>query len=269
MTEMLVTTDLSERSDVAMARAISLSQTLPANLTILYVIESGLPDEVADALQLTAEPLLRKRIAELSGQGEFEFAVRIERGQDWAAISQMAQEGSFDLIVMGVHRHTSREMTRGSTIDRVIRVSGRPVLIVKSPAAGAYNHILAAVDFSLPSRRAVELAAKLAPDAALRLIHVYDGPLAGIFSGESEDEKIDRLQDMLAAEASGMSEPPEIVVKKGQIIGTLHDQVRDWPADLLVLGTHGRTGVGLAMLGSVAEEFVASSPCDLLVVKAW
>ncbi|MDH3741124.1 MAG: universal stress protein [Hyphomicrobiales bacterium] len=66
-----------------------------------------------------------------------------------------------------------------------------------------------------------------------------------------------------------MSEPPEIVVKKGQVVGTLHDQVRDWPADLLVFGTHGRTGVGLAMLGSVAEEFVANSPCGLLIVKAW
>ena len=269
MTELLVATDLSERSDIAMARAISLSKTLPANLTILYVIESDLPDEVADALQLTAEPLLRKRIVELSGQGEFEFAVRIERGQDWAAISQMAQEGSFDLIWMGADRHSSREMTRGSTIDRVVRVSGRPVLIVKSPAAGAYKHILAAVDFSLPSRHAADLAAKLGPDAVLRLIHVYDGPLAGIFSGESEEEKIGRLHVTQVAQTPSMSEPPEIVVKKGQIIGTLHDQVRDWPADLLVLGTHGRTGVGLAMLGSVAEEFVASSPCDLLVVKAW
>ncbi len=270
MKNLLVATDMSDRSDIAVARAISLSKTLPAEVTVLYVIEADLPDGVASALSETAEPLLRKRVAELSDKGDVDVAIRVDRGRDWAQIIEVAQKGSFDLIVMGAHRPTSREMTRGSTIDRVVRESGLPVLIAKGVRDEGYRHILAAVDFSLPSRQAAELAASLSISAKLRLIHVYKEPLAGMFGAESEEDQVNRLEHMLVGEAPAMDEEfPELVVKQGEPVKVLYDEVHDWPADLLVLGTHGRTGVGLAMLGSVAEQFVASPPCDILIVKAW
>ncbi len=269
MRKLLVATDLSERSDIALARAIALAQQLPAELTVLYVVESDLPDEVAQTLLDAADPVLRKRITALSDQGKLDPTIRIERGRDWALISEMAQDGAHDVIVMGAHRPTWRELTRGSTLDRVIRLSGVPVLIAATKGTKPYQQILAGVDFSLPSRRAVALAASFDGDATLRLVHVYNEPLGGILAVQSEQERVSAIEQMLADEIGNRDQRQQVVIKHGEIIGALYDEARSWPADLLVLGTHGRTGVGLAILGSIAEQFVADPPCDLLVVKAW
>lgn len=61
----------------------------------------------------------------------------------------------------------------------------------------------------------------------------------------------------------------ERVVREGAPHEVIHKHVADLGTDLLVLGTHGRTGVAHALLGSVAEGFLTDPPCDVVAVKAW
>ena len=61
----------------------------------------------------------------------------------------------------------------------------------------------------------------------------------------------------------------EKVMRVGGPQEVIHGQVVERGADLLVLGTHGRTGVAHALLGSVAEWFLTNPPCDIVAVKAW
>lgn len=67
------------------------------------------------------------------------------------------------------------------------------------------------------------------------------------------------------------SEAPhcETVIEEGMVREVLRDQVADFKPDLIAIGTHGRTGIAHAMLGSVAEDLLADAPADVLAVKAW
>ena len=59
------------------------------------------------------------------------------------------------------------------------------------------------------------------------------------------------------------------VMQEGSAQEVLHRQISRLEPDLLVIGTHGRTGVAHAFLGSVAEDLLRAPPCDVLAVKAW
>jgi len=60
---------------------------------------------------------------------------------------------------------------------------------------------------------------------------------------------------------------PEIVTSGYHVADTIAQLARDWNADLLVIGTHGRRGVNRLLIGSVAERVVRMSPCPLLLVR--
>ena len=62
---------------------------------------------------------------------------------------------------------------------------------------------------------------------------------------------------------------PRRIVKQGEAVAVLRDEVSNLRPDLLVFGTHGRVGLSHMLIGSVAEAILNQPPCDFLVVKAW
>jgi nucleotide-binding universal stress UspA family protein len=136
------------------------------------------------------------------------------------------------------------------------------------------NRILCAVDFSEPSRAAMCEAAQLARhfDADLELFHVY--PLPMHLDGTVEPVQIDELlawiDRTLAAwqrEAIGFGAPR--VKTRAVQGGAWHEIVaraEESDADLIVVGTHGRTGLRHALVGSVAERVVRHAGCRVLTV---
>jgi universal stress protein A len=141
-----------------------------------------------------------------------------------------------------------------------------------------YAKILCPVDFSEPSREALVAAADLARtfDASLTLVHVYQLPLAAVpemsvdpelygMMGKRADEELARLTQ----EALGLGVRR---VESTRLEGVAWDVIvklaRDGRVDLVVMGTHGRTGLRHALLGSVAERVVRHASCPVLVVRA-
>ena len=62
---------------------------------------------------------------------------------------------------------------------------------------------------------------------------------------------------------------PRRIVKQGEAVAVLRDEVSNLRPDLLVLGTHGQVGLSYMLIGSVAEAILNQPSCDVLVVKAW
>jgi nucleotide-binding universal stress UspA family protein len=140
--------------------------------------------------------------------------------------------------------------------------------------------ILCAVDFSEPSREALHYAADLAArfGADLVLLHVYQLP------GYAFPEGIvlagpEVLADLLGRiDASLQSWRTEAVARGANRVEITTAQGAPWSEivrtageggyDLVVVGTHGRTGLGHALLGSVAERVVRKAPCPVLTVRA-
>jgi nucleotide-binding universal stress UspA family protein len=141
-----------------------------------------------------------------------------------------------------------------------------------------WKRICCAVDFEAPSRMAMESAADLAKrlEAELTLVHVVAPPpplpsdAIVVMRGEAGDE-LDEADETLArwrVEAEARSgRPVHAVVVTGDPVEEILRQVHAAGSDLLVLGTHGRTGIARLAIGSVAERVARRSPCPVLLFR--
>jgi nucleotide-binding universal stress UspA family protein len=139
--------------------------------------------------------------------------------------------------------------------------------------------ILCATDFSSCANGALDLAVKTAKltGAKLRLLHVYEnpgqllpmggyvGPAADAF-GELRKQVTEQLSELARAQAGAGVEITEELVE-GMPHRTIIELAKQWKVDLIVLGTHGRTGLDRALTGSVAERVVRLAPCPVLVTR--
>jgi nucleotide-binding universal stress UspA family protein len=144
------------------------------------------------------------------------------------------------------------------------------------------TRILVPVDFSSHSDRAFRYALRLASrfGASVELIHVVDNPIAsGTWTAEEVYvpdllEMLDRLlreaERRLATlkfAAAGDGVSVETRVLTGQPAHTIVEHAETGGFDLVVMGTHGRTGVSHLFVGSVAERVVRRAPCPVLTVR--
>jgi nucleotide-binding universal stress UspA family protein len=143
-----------------------------------------------------------------------------------------------------------------------------------------FEKILVPVDFSESANHAVEFAIDLAKryQASLELAYVYQ-PAAyalpegyALITAEQLNEILAAFEQQLAAakaeaRAAGV-EKVEAVVLQGYPIREIVRRAEEQGADLIVMGTHGRSGIPRVFLGSVAENVLRSAPCPVLVVRA-
>lgn len=282
MKTIMVASDLSARSDRALTRGAMIADQHQARLVAVHVVDEELPAGMADRQVEDANRLLRASLVSLPKATERVSEVRIVVGEPYQTILAEAEKLDADLVVIGQHRKDFLlDLFRGSTGERIIRFGNRPVLVVKSAAAHRYVSLLAAVDFSPPSRRAVEVAVKLAPDSDLKLVHAFDIPFRGLLFGGASMEQLakrhqQQFQEMIEAQTRDFLSTLRVPVTLRQVIAreggpqeAVLAVVGETRADLLVVGTHGRSGVGRALLGSVAEGLLAQAPCDVLAVRGW
>ena len=143
-----------------------------------------------------------------------------------------------------------------------------------------YQRIMVAVDGSDTSNHGLREAIHLAKDqkAKLAIIHVIDivvvvgeGQFPGAYveaTREMARETVEQArQTAVAAGIEPEIQAREIVTTGYHVADTIAQFARDWKADLLVVGTHGRRGVSRLLLGSVAERVVRVAPCPLLLVR--
>jgi nucleotide-binding universal stress UspA family protein len=139
----------------------------------------------------------------------------------------------------------------------------------------SFRRILIALDESTIAAHALEVGTELATalKAHAALVHVVD-PTAGFQadSGIPAAEWVAALkregQLFLAAAALRTGEPPAWqFLREGKPADQILAAGHEWEADLIVIGTHGRSGVSRLVLGSTAESVVRHAPCPVLVIK--
>src|SRR5690606_26870744 len=105
----------------------------------------------------------------------------IEEGDAADAIRRTAEARGCDLIITGVARDEPfGRFILGGTVDRLLRISTVPVLVVKNRALEAYRDIVVATDFSAASRHSLEMALACFPGQKLTIFHAYDPPMKGL-----------------------------------------------------------------------------------------
>lgn len=275
----LVASDLSSRAKPAVQRAVQLADATGAKLAVLHVVEDDLVESRVREEISNAETFLSDQIAGLGAPSHAEVAV--VSGHAFHAIGEEARVREADLIVMGAHRRQFlRDVFVGTTIERVTRTAGRPVLMANSKTGERWRKVLIATDMSDASGHAARKAHELGllDGADVTFVHGY-APItrqmmthAGIpterVHAEAEKEfqstrrEIGRFIQSL--DLGDLSYNARIIEGVGaDAIAGLVEQAKP---DLLVIGTRGLSGVKRLFLGSVAQELMGSVDVDVLAV---
>lgn len=277
----LAATDFSPRSHLAIRRAGLLARATGAALTLVHIVDDDQPRELLQLETREAERILHDQIGAVPELLETNARPMVTAGDAFDGILRTATTIGADLIVMGAHRkQLLQDIFIGTTIERVIRLGAYPVLMVNQQPAQQYRAMLAAVDLSEHSAAALQRAVSLGliGEGSVTLLHAFFPYAKGMMirsgiSQDSIDEYIGSERQLVMDElakflvANDLAMPGHSVrVVEGRPFDVIADSVQELRPDVLVMGTHGRSGIVRALLGSVTEEALRSLDVDILAV---
>jgi nucleotide-binding universal stress UspA family protein len=227
-----------------------------------------------DPLQHYAEGLQARLEGQLGGlAGECEVHCRAEAGQASAVLHEATCGGDCLLAVGPTRRGRMGAALLGTTAQRVLHGARMPVLVLHGELATC-PRVLFCVDVGSPGALGM-VERGLAVIRALCTKEVVEARIL-LVVGLEMDLPIPGLHDHLASAARArldafLAELPEgvqveSVIRTGAPAREAVAEAAEWAAELVVVGTHGRTGAARALLGSVAEAIVRDAPCSVLVI---
>jgi nucleotide-binding universal stress UspA family protein len=269
----LLATDLSARGDRALDRAILLARQLRKPLIALHVIESQARALLSPQCpQSEREARARQALLRDLQDVAVDVKVLVKSGDPVRTLRQAADDSGCSMIVAGVARdETLGRILLGTTVERLVRESAVPVLVVKRRARRPYRNALVASDFSEGSRHALRAALGLLPATGLTLFHAFDLPSSR--KDEVTAKGFQRTAQEAAAEFLDATpeltgrDRPRVHVAAGLPERVLIAYADEQDYELLVTGTHGSTGLIRTAIGSVADVLIEKAPCDVLVVR--
>lgn len=282
----LVGTDFSAASDEALRQGYDLARDVGTTLIACHVVPELDTVDVLfphlgarntqhrDLLTEKAVAAVERQVVDRIGTAADVKPV-VDSGTPHAGLLAQADRVRAGLIVMGP----------GHTAERVLRHANVPAMIARPSGRGP---VIGATDFSDPSLPALELAAAEARrrGSRLLLLHVVDfgtfsfsstAGAAGVgppfvhgFPGMSPtaiDDVRTAAQDRLREALVRFGVDGEAMAEAGPAAQTIVAFAASVSAELVVVGTHGRTGLARLTLGSTAEAVSRSAPCSVLVVR--
>lgn len=287
---LLAATDFSAPARHALERAAQLAQMHPdSRLTLAHVSSAGALDKLrgllpGEARTLEAELLAKAKVdlAELATNLASRYDCRIDteltQGSALTALSELAETRQTDLLVMGARgAHFVREMLLGSTTERVLRKSRRPLLAVKQRPQAPYRRILAPIDFSMHAAVAINAAHAWLPDADIVLLHAFEVELESTFrlAGMNDDrihEYRIQARDAAIAEMDAFVAALDVPASQltrlfvhGEATLRILENEQSLDADLIVMGKHGQSVMEELLLGSVTQYVLTHSSSDVLI----
>ncbi len=291
MKRMLAGTDLSRYASRTEVRAAMLARELGSeSLDLLHVIGSPALEslrrllapthqETGQRLVDSAREQLARQADELVEKHGIPVTPILKIGHAHIEIVRHADAIDAGLVLLGDHGgNFARKLFLGSTADKLLRKLSRPVLIVKREPRGPYQRVLVPVDFSEPSRRAAEMALRIAPQADITLLHVFEVPFEGrMHHAGVDDETIlsyraeARVQANLAMQqfVSALEADDRVshLVEFGYAPTVILEKAEILEPDLIVMGKHGQSAWEDLLPGSVIRQVVREADCDVLVVS--
>jgi nucleotide-binding universal stress UspA family protein len=290
--------DFSDFSRRALDHAIAVAKWYGSRLSVLYVYHvptpmlvplTGLATTPVESLVLSAadrEALRQQAKAFVPAEAVGDVPVDVCVAEGDVAVEILAEAATADMVVMGTHGRSGFEhLVLGSATEKVLRKATCPLLTIPRAARDAtgavprlFHRIVAAVDFSDVSMRALAYALSLAEeaDAHLTVMHVIHVPeQIALWLGrgggvspvrEMTDASERRLRSAVADKVRPychVSERVEIGEPYREILRVADEQ----RADLVVLGAHGQNVVERMFVGSTAQQVVRHAACPVLTVR--
>ena len=271
----LVAVDLSEGADEALRQADALARRFAGPLYVCHVLPELLrvrmlfpqlqQQDAGDvqALERKAAEVVASRVEAVTGRSPDQYSVRTEVGSPHSGILEQTEQIRPGVLVLGAGRVT----------ERVVRYAPCPVLVARASPPGK---VLAATDFSDPSFPAVETAVSEAASrgVAVCLIHSIDLSPIMVTEIPMPSLSVDVIRDLQTGARKRLQKSlrdfdtgGECFVGEGNAASDILQAAQNIPAELVVVGTRGRTGLARLALGSVAEAVVSRAHCSVLVMR--
>ncbi|MCB0279405.1 MAG: universal stress protein [Calditrichaeota bacterium] len=292
--KILFPTDFSDCAEHAFKSAIKMAKRYDADLEVLHV--SVLP--VSDPYSLgyyypdstEAKHMLEKHVKNelkrtIQDQGikDIKITTKQMTGLSPApVILKYAKEQEFDMLVIGTHGRTGfRHAVLGSVAEEIVRLAPCSVMTVGShyeAKSDAENKILVPIDFSSHSKTALANAKEFADryNMSIETIHVIPNAFQ-IHPEGTEFNIFNSYPDILEETKASLKEMsdemggPEIVIDHAVTVGypavEICDYAKQHGHSLIMMPTHGITGIKKLLIGSVAEKVVRLAPCPVIVLK--
>ena len=291
--KILVPVDFSDCSNKALEYAILFGEKYGAALTLFHVValfqeDVGETERMQELEEIVKrqEEKIRKQMSgskeKVTARGVSVNTV-IQRGINPAdTILEFLDEQDFDLVIMGTHGRTGlKHVLQGSVAEKVVRLSPVPVLTIhREVQKYDFNDIVVPIDFSAHSLKAVEYATDLAQtfNSRLYFLHVieqeihpsfYAAGVTSIFEIDHDlKERVVQNMQEFVEDFLDESMTTEYVVREGKAHREIVEFAKEKGMDLIVIATHGLSGLEYLLLGSTTEKVVRWATCPVFTVKS-
>lgn len=278
----LIPTDGSEFSEGAVREGIRLAKNYGAKVIAVFSIEfnpelEAMAPNYIEKVEAEATGIL-KAVQERASKDGVSCSTVLKRGiRTYEEITDEARAAKADAIVMGRRGRTGiKRLLMGSVTAKVIGHSPCDVLVVPRAAKLECRHVLVATDGSKNSLDAASEAVAIAKrcGSKLTVVSAVSGESSAFVQSEMQkgmvaDTEMKEAQKNVAfvkdlASKAGVA--ADGLISSGRPYDVIVETAREKNADLIVVGSHGRTGLGRLLMGSVTERVIGHADCAVLVV---
>ena len=288
----LCAVDFSPASAVALGQAIRIGTWSRSNVRAVHVVDTVVVVELESALSALQQDI-RKGIVDDAWANWEEFVKGVP-GTDGVPIDVViqnrvrgiidaAKERNADLLVIGAYGDKAPNLGVGSVASACVRRAPCRVLVVRESHKGPFRRVVACVDFSDTSRRALDEALRLAAQdsAALDVLHTFDPPWRTIhyraLAAPSDPAFREQYTRGLEGRVREFCKPFEhemgyvkakvVVMESAGHRSGISAYAQQVGADLIVLGARGSSNIRDFLIGSTAEKALRELHCSALVIR--
>lgn len=284
-------TDFSAAAERGVRRAAQIAKQLSAELHLIHVVhpmDMYLGPELSFGSQKYYEHKLQEsgksQLSTLADNLQQDFGilakVATRIGLAHTEIASYASNKANCLVVAGArgeNESTLLSLLLGSTAMRLLRAATCPVLIVRNLEEKPYRQVIATVDFSAGSAEVPTLARITAPEAHIEVLHIFELIQEARMRRVGLDDvnlhkyhndaliEVGKKLDKLLTDQHDNRMTHKIVT--GYPATEICARATQLPADLIVIGRHGMSGVQEWLLGSVSKDVSQAATCDVLVIN--
>ena len=285
----LVGLDFSPSSRNALREAARLAAFDESTLIAVHVIDEQLASAIAQSLKLDAAGVIahvQKSLENFITQADIdakEVIGEVRIGHPFVSIVQSCEKHKADLLVLGTRGSQHGIGQLGTIAAKCLRKAPAEVLLVKEDIAGPHKHIVACVDLSETSAKAVQYARRIAEQdgakldclfvdqSAIALAADYGGylpALPALDPGATAEwqKELDAFVEPLLRNSS-LKNHENVVMERMGVRDAIIEHLKKTHATLVVLGTRGKTDLRTLIMGTTAEKVVHQAPCSILAVK--
>jgi nucleotide-binding universal stress UspA family protein len=302
----LLATDLSPKAHAALRVAIRLAAPRRASVHALCIVDELVIEDLAEssgqpavtiraATVESAREGLRRALAAIDGSG-VSIVPEVLTGSPVPEILRRAADWPADLLIVARNSASDPARGPGSHALAIARHAPCPVLMTGAAATAQrraappapptvpepFHRIVVGVDFSDHAAHALEMALEMArgDGAAIEAVHLFFGPwnvhhyraptpeVSPAFQRRYREQLDQRLRQFVEPHgAAGVPIATRLVSDFSNPGFGLVKFLEEHPADLVVVGTHGRRGLARVLMGSTAERVLRDAPCAVLIVR--